>query len=252
MSQFYLSNLGIEPIIEVIMQYSQQAEYYDKIYSFKKYDDEVTILLDLIKPYLKHDIINLLDVACGTGKHLNYLKEHFHCEGLDNNKNMLEIARKTLPDIVFLQADMTSFNLGKKYDIITCFFGSIGHVKTLEYLSITIRNFKMHLNDGGLIAIEPWHTPEQFRIGRTHMVTYEEPDLKIARVSTSQVRDGLSVLDLHHLVGTPDGTEYFVDKLELGLFEDIEYKSVLSEGGFQVVHEKIRTNGNGIYLVFKP
>jgi len=233
------------------MQYSLMAQYYDKLYAFKNYSDEVTVLLDVIKPYIKHDFKLLLDVACGTGKHLEVLKKHYNCEGLDINYKLLEIAKTLNPELVFHLADMMDFKLNHKFDLITCFFGSIGHVKTTANLQKTIRNFKHHLNRDGLLIIEPWHTPEQFKAGRTNLITVDEPDLKIARCCSSQVSGSLSILDLHHLICTPEGTEHFIEHLELGLFTELEYVEALSEDGFTVLHGKIRTNGNGVYLAFR-
>jgi len=232
------------------MQYSLQAKYYDKIYSFKNYSQEVIDLQDIMQQHIKYDLNTLLDVACGTGKHLEVLKSYYKCEGLDINHELLEIAKKRNPELMFYQADMIDFSIENKYDIITCFFGSIGHVKTKDKLFQTVRNMKRHLTPKGILIIEPWHTPEQFEAGRIHIMTVDEPDIKIARCCCSQVEGDLSILDLHHLVCTSQGTEHFVDHLELGLFLEKDYLDILSESGFSVVHEKIRSNGNGVYLAF--
>lgn len=233
------------------MQYSPIAKYYDKLYSVKDYETEVNILLELIKSYQKHNFKTLLDVACGTGGHLNWLKKHYACEGLDINPDLVSIARAKHPELIIHQGDMLNFELGKSYDLITCFFGSIGHVKTYACLQQSVRNFKQHLNSSGLLIIEPWHTPEQFKAGRTDLQTVSEPDLKIARCCSSQKKKNMSILEMHHLICTPTGTDYLVDKLELGLFTEEEYVTAISEGGFTVVHERIRPNGNGVYLAFR-
>jgi SAM-dependent methyltransferase len=234
-----------------LMQYSQMAPYYDKLYSFKDYRDELKVLQEIIRSYLENDLTTLLDVACGTGKHLEVLKDNYNCEGLDICPDLLDIAIQRNPGLFFHLADMTNFDLSKKYDIITCFFGSIGHILSVENLWKTIRTFKRQLTDRGIIILEPWHTPEQFKAGRTNLLTVDEPDLKIARCCSSRVHGNISVLDMHHLICTPQGTEHFVEHLELGLFEEKDYMDALSEGGFTVKHEKIRSNGNGVYLAFK-
>lgn len=233
------------------MQYSQMARYYDKLYSFKDYKQEVLDLLELIKQYVNHDFKSLLDVACGTGKHLEVLKQYFLCEGLDINPELLDIAKSRNPELAFYQADMLSFKLDKQFDLITCFFGSIGHLQTKEQLFQAVRNMKSHLNHGGILIIEPWHTPDQFKVGRTNLLTVDEEDIKIARCCSSQVSGNKSILDLHHLICTPKGTEHFIESLKLCLFLEQDYLDVLSEGGYTVKHEKIRSNGNGVYLVFK-
>jgi SAM-dependent methyltransferase len=227
------------------------AQYYDKLYSFKNYQQEVIELIAFINKYVKHDFKTLLDIACGTGKHLEFLKEFFICEGIDISSELLEIARQRNPELSFHCTDMLDYYLDKQFDIITCFFGSIGHMMTVENLNTAISNMKQHLSPNGIIAIEPWHTPEQFKAGRTSLLTVDEEELKIARCCTSQVEDNISILDMHHLICTPQGTEHFVEHLDLAMFTEQQYLDALSEGGYTVVHEKIRTNGNGVYLVFK-
>ena len=233
------------------MQYTQMAPYYDKLYNRKDYLSEITNLLELIKPYIKHNFTNWLDVACGTGKHLEHLKKHFHCMGLDICPQLLDIAKQRNPELVFILGDMQDFVIDHKFDVISCMFGSIGHTLTIDNLKRTISNMKKHLNPEGMMIIEPWHTPEQFKAGRIDLITIDEPEIKLARCCSSQVKDKLSVLDMHHLVCRPDGTNHFIEHLELGLFSESEYKTTLADGGYTVLHEKIRDNGNGVYLVFK-
>jgi len=137
-------------------QYSLMSKYYDRIYGFKDYSAEIYALLEIINTHLKYNLKTLLDVAYGTGKHLEILKMSFKCEGLDISSELLDIAIERNPDIILHLSDMIDFHINHKFDIITCFFGSIGHVKKRENLFRTIRNMKKHLNHGGLLVIEPW------------------------------------------------------------------------------------------------
>ncbi|TET51940.1 MAG: class I SAM-dependent methyltransferase, partial [Anaerolineales bacterium] len=72
--------------------FSKTALYYDKLYSFKDYAAEVERLQGLIVQHLRSDGRRLLDVACGTGQHIEHLKEHFEVEGLDISADLLEVA----------------------------------------------------------------------------------------------------------------------------------------------------------------
>ena len=55
---------------------------------------------------------------------------------------------------------MTTMSLGRRFDVITCLFSTIGYVKTYQNLAKTLRNFADHLRPGGLLLIEPWFTEE--------------------------------------------------------------------------------------------
>ena len=56
--------------------FAQTAHYYDKFYAFKDYAGEAEILLTLIHTHLRSGGKQLLDVACGTGLHMEHLKAH--------------------------------------------------------------------------------------------------------------------------------------------------------------------------------
>lgn len=150
------------------------------IYSFKDYEKESKEIIDIIRQLKKSVGNQLLDVACGTGKHLTYLSEHFNCTGVDANPEMLKIAESRFPNIPFLTADMINMHLNKQFDMILCLFSSIGYVKTYSNLAKTWKNFADHLNPGGIVIVEPWFTAEQYKIGLPYMTTYDGQDIKLA------------------------------------------------------------------------
>jgi len=232
--------------------FTKTAQYYDLIYYEKDYQAEVNQLLELIHEHGSATGDRLLDVACGTGHHIQYLKEHFVVEGLDLNPELIEIARQRNPEIHFNEGNMIDFNLGRKFDLITCLFSSIGYVKTLENLSKAITAMADHLIPGGLLLVEPWFTPDQWTPDTVHALFIDEPNLKIARVNTSYAEGRLSYFDLHYLIGTPQKTEHFVESHELGLFEKGEMEAALSDAGLQVAFHEEGLIGRGLYIARKP
>jgi ubiquinone/menaquinone biosynthesis C-methylase UbiE len=113
--------------------FTKTAQYYDRIdLSQKDYRAETRQLTQIIHENFQSEGNRLLDVACGTGLHIQYLKEQFEVEGLDINQEFLEIARQRNPGVPFHQEDMTDFDLGRRFDVVTCLFSSIGYVKTLD------------------------------------------------------------------------------------------------------------------------
>src|SRR4029077_8051325 len=163
--------------------YRQLADYYDEIYHFKNYQKEAETIENLIRQYKKSSGNHLLDVACGTGSHITYLKQHYIVEGLDFSPDMLRLARKKHPVVTFHRGDMTSFKLKNRFDVITCLFSAIGHVKTRARMRRAVRNMAIHLQPGGLMVLEPWITPANFKKGLLSFVFVDKPDLKIARIN---------------------------------------------------------------------
>lgn len=228
--------------------YSQSAGYYDAIYSEKDYAGEADVLSHVIEQYLRSDQRRLLDVACGTGRHIEYLKRNFEVEGFDISPELLEIAAHRNPEIPFHCGDMVSFDLNKKFDIVTCLFSSIGYVKTLDRLNQAVHSMRKHLVSGGLLILEPWFIPDAWVPNTVHSLFVDEIDFKLARINTSLVEGHVSVLDLHHLVGTPQETIYFVEHHELGLFESGEMLDAYHRNGFDVFYEPKGLTGRGLYI----
>src|SRR5258707_11718440 len=110
--------------------FTKSEAFYDAIYgTMKDYAVEAQQIHALIQQYKQSSGTTLLDVACGTGRHLPFLREHYTLEGLDLDEQMLAIARQRNPEVVFHHADMADFDLGRRFDAIVCLFSSIGYVK---------------------------------------------------------------------------------------------------------------------------
>lgn len=218
----------------MIIMYKELAKYYDLIYSWKDYKKETEKLNQLIKKYKNSDGNKLLDVACGTGNHLEYFKENFSCTGIDLNEEMIDIAKSNISDVTFNQADMIDFNLDDTFDVILCLFSSIGYLKTYQSLEKAIGNFFNHLKSGGILIIEPWFTKSAYTVGLPSMTTYDGDDIKIARLNTTKVKNNLSVMEMHYLIVKKDkDVKHFVDRHELGFFEIDKFLEIMKNAGFK-------------------
>ncbi|MBW2991393.1 class I SAM-dependent methyltransferase [Candidatus Woesearchaeota archaeon] len=216
------------------MLYHELAKYYDLIYSKKKYKKESEILKRIISTYKKSKGRELLDVACGTGQHLKYLKKHFSCTGIDINKEILDIARKKVKGVTYKQADMTAFKLKKKFDVVLCLFSSIGYAKTYSNLKKTINNFSNHLKKGGVVIIEPWLQKDAFKKGTPWAELYEEENLKVTRVSTTKIKEKISVIEMHYLIAEKGkDIKHFTDYHKLGLFKINKTLEFMKDAGLK-------------------
>jgi ubiquinone/menaquinone biosynthesis C-methylase UbiE len=228
--------------------YTRSVQFYDALYHFKDYAAASQQLRHLL---LQHNSSarTLLDIACGTGKHLEYLRNYYQVEGLDLNSEMLEIARQRCPDVPFHQADMIDFRLEHGFDIVTCLFSSIAYVRTVDNLEQTVANMAHHLRPGGIVVLEPFFSPENYWTGTITANFVDEHDLKIAWMYTSDVPVGrLATLNIHYLLGTPEGVDHFTERHELGLFTPEEYLEAFRRVGLEVSYDPEGLFGRGMYI----
>jgi SAM-dependent methyltransferase len=230
--------------------FDQSAPYYDAIYDAagKDYRAESKYLLQLIRRHKKSKGKLLLDVACGTGRHIAFLKSFLQVEGLDIDRRLLAIARKRNPGVEFHNADMLTF---KRFDAITCLFSAIGYMTTVRKLRKAIHNMSLHLKPGGVLIVEPWITPRNFKKRSLHAVFVSKPKLKIARIDRSFARGRNSILQFDYLIATPRSTKRFGESEKLGLFTHSEYLASFRLAGLKVIYYHTGLIGRGLYVGIK-
>lgn len=229
------------------LMFQRSARLYDALYSWKDYEGEAARLHGLIQER-SPGAGTLLDVACGTGQHLKHLRRHYEVEGIDLEPDLVVLAREHLPEVAIHETDMRDFDLGKRFDVVTCLFSSIGYATSIEDLEGTMRSLASHAQEGGLVIVEPWFTPDQFEAGKPWALFVDEPELKIARLDVPQVDGRVSVINFHYLVGTPAGVEHFTEAHRLRLFIHEEYLEAFERAGLDVSHDPDGLMGRGLYI----
>jgi ubiquinone/menaquinone biosynthesis C-methylase UbiE len=226
--------------------FTKSAVFYDALYQFKDYREAVELMHKLIQRE-RPGSASVLDVACGTGKHIEFLKDHYEAEGLDLNSDLLEIARERCPDTLFHEADMTSFELGKKYDVVACLFSSIGYVQSKERLNAAVSAMAAHLVPGGLLIVEPWIWPGKYWKGKLVSNVTDQEKLKISWMYIQEQVNMTSVFNIHYLVGTEEEVSYFSEHHVMGLWTDEEYRDAFAKAGLTVTYEEKGFFGRGVY-----
>jgi SAM-dependent methyltransferase len=203
---------------------------YDLLYSFKDYEAESRDLVSLIRAG-NPTAASLLDVACGTGKHLELLRSAFpDLAGVDLDPRLLTIARERLPDVALTQADMRTFDLGRTFDAVTCLFSSVGYLRNDEELALAIARMAAHVAPGGVLVVDGWVRPEAWWPGtNVHALAETADGVAAARVARTW-RDGdRTVLDMRYLIASADdGFEQEEEIHELTLFSDQAYRAAFA------------------------
>ena len=171
------------------MEGGHGAGVYDAVYRWKDYDAEAVALERILAAKAGG---TLLDVACGTGSHLVRLRGAFLAEGLERDPEMAAVARAK--GLVVHEGDMERFDLGRRFDAVTCLFSSIGYMETPARLARAICRMAAHLAPGGRLVVEPFFEPHVWRDGQVNADFVDDADLKIARVSVSRSDGPVAVM----------------------------------------------------------
>jgi SAM-dependent methyltransferase len=211
------------------------ADVYDALYvagTAKDYRAEAVALARLIRDRCP-EADSLLDVACGTGEHLTHLRNQFgRVEGLELSAPMRRVAAAKLPDVPIHAGDLRAFDLGRRFDVVTCLFSAIGYVRGPDELRAGMTAMVAHLNPGGVLVVEPWFTPAQWQEGSVHHTALESGGRTVVRLSHSTRTGRTSMMTMHYLVADPrTGIRHFTNEHVMTLFTDEEYLAALAAAG---------------------
>jgi ubiquinone/menaquinone biosynthesis C-methylase UbiE len=230
--------------------FSETAFLYDLIYSkIKNYEEESTRVAALIRS--EHPAARtVLDVACGTAEHARLLHEEhgFDVDGIDLDPNFVAIARSKLPGSTIYEGNMVSFALPKRYDVVLCLFSSIGYVRTLENVRAALECFRRHLNEGAILVVEPWFSPDAFHPGHVSVDRAEGAGVNVCRMAYSTVIGNVSRIEFEYLIGRPSGIMRASEVHELGLFTVAEMHECFASTGFTVMFDPKGIFGRGLYV----
>jgi SAM-dependent methyltransferase len=216
--------------------YGKSARIYDLLYTgtgIKNYRAESAELRRIISE-ASPTAGTLLDVACGTGAHLAELRQWYAVEGVDASPAMLEVARNRVPDIPLHQADMRELDLGRTFDAVICLFSSIGYVTEPSELRPTVQRLADHVGPGGVLILDGWVRPDLWNDDHRAMPEVAaDPDMIVVRQSFSRRLGDIAELEMHHLVRTDSGVEYFEETHRLRLAPTAEYVAAVEAAGLK-------------------
>ena len=230
--------------------FSASADLYDIIYSgFKNYPEETGKVAGLIRR-VHPGARTVLDIACGTGEHARLLSQDhgFAVDGIDLDSGLLAIAARKNPAGNFDRADMISFDLGTRYDVVTCLFSSIGYAGTSENLRSALACFRRHLAPGGVAIVEPWFPPGVLSHGRVSIRSAGTGEMNVCRMSHVTVEGRRPSLRFDYLIGTAAGITHATETHELGLFTVEEMLAGFADAGLSASYDPAGIADRGLYI----
>ena len=226
-------------------QYAHPAEWYDRIYAGagKDYAVEATAVA-LLARRLHPTASTLLDVGCGTGMHLLGFAEQFEqVAGVDLDPAFVALARDRGCDVV--TGDMCDFDLAQRFDVVTSLYSAVGHLPDRAALDQAVSNLARHLAVDGVMIIEPWIAPEDWRDGDYGVEISDAPDSILTRVNHTSSDGNVSVLDCSWIHVDAAGITRVEEQLRLTRFSADDYRGAIEQAGLAASFDPAGCNADG-------
>lgn len=156
--------------------YLSTAQFYDIDTRHMTYHD-----IDFYLDYARRQEGSVLEIACGTGRvTIPLAKAGLAVHGIDLSAPMLSILKNKLAElpsevsrrIHIAQADMASFDLKRRFDLIIIPFRAFQALTTDEKIRSSLLCIRKHLADGGLFILDVFKP--RWRMDESWVSTEEE------------------------------------------------------------------------------
>ncbi len=165
---------------------------------------------------------------------------------------MLARARERVPGVALHEGDLRTFQLGRRFDVVTCLFSSIAYLVPAEELRRGIANLARHLVDGGVLVVEPWVKPEDWAPAPLPRVDSGEGEgLSVTRMTRVWREGQRTFLDMQYLIGTGDGIDHVREHHANALYEEDDYRDAFAAAGCSVEVDPEGLIGRGLYVGVK-
>ena len=131
--------------------YADFAKFYDQIMGDR------SALIERVRGYVRSylpDAGSLLELGCGTGAVLAGLADGLQATGIDLSPEMLAAAKAHITGANLVQADITEFSLGTRFDVVICVFDTLNHLPAFGAWQAMFGRVDAHLAEGGLFVFD--------------------------------------------------------------------------------------------------
>jgi SAM-dependent methyltransferase len=189
----------------------------------------------------------VLELGCGTGQKLIPIaSDGLRCVGLDLSPAMLAEARRKADEsgvgVEWVQGDMTSFDLGRAFDLVFITANSLLHVLEAEELVSCFRSVRRHLATGARFIFDVFNPSvrllaEADGVRRTRdSLSFTDPVRGRVRVDVAETYDASAqVTRGTWFLSTDAEPDFVTEPLEIRSIFPQELPLLLSLGGLRLV-----------------
>lgn len=216
--------------------YNKIAKIYDLMYTRENgYDHKAQVVwVDKYAHKLKLPK-KMLDLACGTGIHLQYFKGlGYNCQGIDASKGMLKVAKKRLKGVQLKQGFFEDFKLKQPVPIITSFFNAMSYNKSTIQLKDTFKNVQSNLTKGGIFVFDVFciDKPKPF----FGIKKFENGKIKMSRTIAAHPTKKGFVSTMYYIVYNGKKSEIISETSIRGAFSKKQVIHCLKDAGFKIIY----------------
>lgn len=234
----------------IVAIYDLFAPYYDAVTGDSSTE---TAFIDSIIMHAHPQPATLLEVACGTGGIIASLAGRYQVAGLDISPGMLAVARKKLPAGIPLHlADMSSFKLDAKFDVVICVYHGINHLLRFSDWKGFFDCASRHLNDDGVLIFDIV-TIGDLRIIASIPETVQQFGKNYLRIRVRESAEGVFDWNMEVELGGNGGRELLTEVIRTASFPPEKVREQLSErfANIEIIESDggISESGNRIWFV---
>ncbi|MBN1892977.1 methyltransferase domain-containing protein [bacterium] len=210
------------------------------------YEKEVQFYVDLIRRAAAGSPRTLLHLGSGAGGHDRIFKRHFTVTGVDISPGMLKKARLAHPDVEYLEGDMRTVRLGRKFDAVAI-PDSIDYMAMEDDLRQAVQTAALHLKPGGVLLVAA-KTKETFQ-NNNFAYTGDRDGVHVTALENNYIhpfRPNTYEAVIVYLIRKQGELEIHTDRHVLGLFPLAFWEQLFRDAGFDMQ----KTMLDGIYDKF--
>lgn len=183
--------------MEMEDNFNLYSKYYNLLYNNKDYNAEATYISECIKSISPH-AKTILEFGSGTGGHgLVLRKMGYDIYGLELSKKMVEEA--VLREFPCQQADITNFEIDRKFDAVISLFHVISYITDNLSLEKVFRNASKCLNPDGLFIFDAWYSPAVYhQKPETRIKKVENSEISVTRLAEPEIHINQNIIDVNY------------------------------------------------------